>query len=73
MAGKDQMAAYPKAFHIGFMQDTTEAVNELYKKLKVFGADTGEGPRKIRDSFGFYFSLQNVMIEVGHYIDVDHT
>ncbi|MES2332520.1 MAG: VOC family protein [Bacteroidota bacterium] len=71
MVDKDQIVAYPKAFHIGFMQDNIEAVNEMHEKLKTFGADVGDQPKKIRDSFGFYFTFQNIMIEVGHYIEAD--
>ena len=37
---------YPKGFHIGFHQDSKEAVNEMYKKLKAAGV-AGRSPRTI--------------------------
>jgi len=65
MADKEGEAIYPGAFHIGFMFDNTNDVTDAYEKLKNGGITVGEEPRKIRDSFGFYFSFQNIMIEVG--------
>ena len=69
MTNKDGKTIYPDAFHIGFMLDNTNAVTETYEKLKNGGVDVGQEPRKIRDSFGFYFTFENIMIEVGHYIN----
>jgi len=56
---------YPDAFHIGFKFDTIDKVNETYQKLKAGGISVEREPQKIRDSFGFYFHFQNIMIEVG--------
>ncbi|MEO8111909.1 MAG: VOC family protein [Ginsengibacter sp.] len=70
MSGKNNVAIYPDAFHIGFMQDTKEQVSEIYRQLKDGGISVGEEPKKIRDSFGFYFKFDNLMIEVGHYIGI---
>ncbi|HTB33042.1 MAG TPA: VOC family protein [Bacteroidia bacterium] len=56
---------YPDAFHIGFKLDGPNKVNELYKKLKEGGVSLEREPKKIRDSFGFYFYFENIMIEVG--------
>jgi catechol 2,3-dioxygenase-like lactoylglutathione lyase family enzyme len=69
MANKNGKAVYPDAFHVGFMLENTGAVTETYEKLKQGGVNVGEEPRKIRDSFGFYFTFANLMIEVGHYIN----
>jgi catechol 2,3-dioxygenase-like lactoylglutathione lyase family enzyme len=66
MTNKDGNAIYPKAFHIGFMLDNTNMVTETYEKLKSGGIAVGQEPGKIRDSFGFYFKFDTVMIEVGH-------
>ena len=55
MTNKEGKAIYPQAFHIGFMQDSTKAVKEMYDKLKGNGIAVGQEPGKIRDSFGFYF------------------
>ncbi len=68
MTDKNNDAVYPNAFHIGFMQETTEKVDEIYYQLKNAGIPVGEAPKKRRDSFGFYFNFENLMIEVGCYI-----
>ena len=68
MTSKEGKAIYPDAFHIGFMLDNTDAVTETYEKLKNGGIAVGQDPRKIRDSFGFYFNFDDIMIEVGHYL-----
>ena len=68
MADKNDNASYPKAFHIGFMQESKEEVCKIYDQLKNAGMPLGEEPKKIRDSFGFYFHFENLMIEVGYYI-----
>ena len=68
MTNKDGQVNYPDAFHIGFMLTDTNGVTETYEKLKKGGIAVGQEPRKIRDSFGFYFTYDNIMIEVGHFI-----
>jgi predicted enzyme related to lactoylglutathione lyase len=68
MTSKEGNGTYPDAFHIGFMLDNTNAVTETFEKLKNGGIAVGQEPRKIRDSFGFYFNFDNIMIEVGYYI-----
>jgi catechol 2,3-dioxygenase-like lactoylglutathione lyase family enzyme len=65
MTDKDGRAAYPKAFHIGFMLDSEEEVAKTYNTLKNGGVEVGQEPREIRDGFGFYFNFDNIMIEVG--------
>ena len=69
MKTKDEQASYPGAFHIGFMLDRETDVLRTYDTLKNGGIQVGQEPRKIRDSFGFYFSFYNIMIEVGHYVN----
>lgn len=68
MTDKNGQTTYPNAFHIGFMLDNEEAVTKTYDTLKNGGIAVGQEPRKIRDSFGFYFNFDNIMIEVGHYL-----
>jgi predicted enzyme related to lactoylglutathione lyase len=68
MGNKDRQVNYPEAFHLGFMLADTNAVTKTYEKLKNGGVAVGQEPRKIRDSFGFYFTYDKIMIEVGHYI-----
>jgi catechol-2,3-dioxygenase len=69
MTSKDGDFKFPSAFHIGFMQATTQAVADIYQSLKNSGVNVGQEPRNIRDSFGFYFLFDNLMIEVGHYLN----
>jgi catechol 2,3-dioxygenase-like lactoylglutathione lyase family enzyme len=64
MRGKD---AYPKAFHIGFMLTGPALVDDLHAKLHADGLKLPEAPKKIRDSYGFYFHYDNLFIEVGTY------
>ncbi|UAY53040.1 VOC family protein [Ferruginibacter albus] len=61
---------YPDAFHIGFMLDSEEDVIKIYHTLKNGGIIVGQEPKKIRDSFGFYFNFDAIMIEVGYYYPV---
>lgn len=69
MTDKNGQVIYPDAFHIGFMQENEEKVTEIYNTLKNGGISVGQEPRKIRDSFGFYFNFDTIMIEVGHYLN----
>ncbi len=64
MTDKDGNSGYPKDFHIGFMLDTKAQVEETYKRLKDGNIAIESGPRKIRDSFDFYFHFDNIFIEV---------
>jgi len=67
MKNKSGAPAYPEAFHIGFMQNSKDEVIEIFQKLKIADFVGGQEPKKIRDSFGFYFHYQHLMIEVGYY------
>ncbi|GAA0883587.1 hypothetical protein GCM10009120_21850 [Sphingobacterium siyangense subsp. cladoniae] len=56
---------YPANFHIGFYQKDEKAVHEVYQKLiNDSGLKFESAPKKIRDSFGFYFYFENLMIEI---------
>lgn len=57
---------YPGAFHIGFMQDSRERVDELYQRLKSDGFD-GEPPREFHGAWTFYFRAPGgFLVEVLH-------
>jgi catechol-2,3-dioxygenase len=45
---------YPGAFHIGFIQESAEKVNEINRRLKADGYEVGE-PSKQHGSWTFYF------------------
>jgi catechol 2,3-dioxygenase-like lactoylglutathione lyase family enzyme len=66
MGGKADDIQYPKAFHIGFMLSGEEEVNRCFESLKDSGINLEKSPAKIRDTFGFYFTFDNLMIEVGY-------
>lgn len=66
MAAKADEMQYPRAFHIGFMLSGEEEVNRCFESLKSSGIPLEKSPAKIRDTFGFYFHFDNVMIEVGY-------
>jgi catechol 2,3-dioxygenase-like lactoylglutathione lyase family enzyme len=55
---------YPDAFHIGFYLDHEEAVLAKFQELKTGGINLPQEPQRIRKTFGFYFNLQNIMIEI---------
>ena len=64
MKDKNGKETYPDAFHIGFMLDSEEDVTKTHDSFKNGKIIVGREPRKIRDSFGFYFNFENIMIEV---------
>lgn len=62
---KEDIPEYPENFHIGFYQEDQEAVWYMYKKLQEEEGLRFEGePKHIRNTFGFYFYFENLMIEV---------
>lgn len=62
---KDNIPEYPENFHIGFYQTDENAVKEVYEKLRSDNSLRFESePKKIRDTYGFYFYYENLMIEI---------
>jgi catechol 2,3-dioxygenase-like lactoylglutathione lyase family enzyme len=51
-AGKRKAVEYPETFHIGFMQESEERVNEIYRRLKNDGFDV-EPPQRLH-AWTFY-------------------
>lgn len=45
---------YPDSFHIGFMQESPERVDEINRRLKDDGYDV-EAPRRFHGAWTFYF------------------
>lgn len=45
---------YPSGFHIGFMQDSREQVDEIHARLKAGGFEV-EPPREYHGAWTFYF------------------
>jgi lactoylglutathione lyase len=57
---------YPGAFHIGFMQDNRERVDEIYQQLKAGGYEA-EPPREFHGAWTFYLRAPGgFLVEVGH-------
>jgi catechol 2,3-dioxygenase-like lactoylglutathione lyase family enzyme len=57
---------YPGAFHIGFMQENRERVDESYQRLKSAGFEI-EPPREFHGAWTFYFRAPGgFLLEVGH-------
>ena len=57
---------YPGAFHIGFMQESRERVDEIYRRIKADGFDA-EPPREFHGAWTFYFHAPGgFLVEVGH-------
>jgi catechol 2,3-dioxygenase-like lactoylglutathione lyase family enzyme len=63
---KAPQVEYPGAFHIGFMQETRERVDEIHERLKSAGFDV-ETPREFHGAWTFYFRAPGgFLVEVGH-------
>ncbi len=57
---------YPGAFHIGFMQESRERVNEIHRRLKADGFDM-EPPHQFHGAWTFYFrATGGFLVEVLH-------
>ena len=55
---------YPETFHIGFIQESEERVNEINRRLKEDGFDV-KPPKRFHGSWTFYFRPPGgFMIEV---------
>lgn len=62
---KEDIPEYPENFHIGFYQEDQEAVWNMYIKLQEEeNLRFEEEPKSIRNTFGFYFYFENLMIEI---------
>jgi len=57
---------YPRGFHIGFMQDSREAVNEIFRDLKSGGVAV-EQPKEYHGAWTFF-----VRAPGGYFIEVFH-
>jgi catechol 2,3-dioxygenase-like lactoylglutathione lyase family enzyme len=57
---------YPGAFHIGFMRESRERVDEIYQRLTSGGFDA-EPPREFHGAWTFYFRAPGgFLVEVLH-------
>jgi catechol 2,3-dioxygenase-like lactoylglutathione lyase family enzyme len=57
---------YPGMFHIGFMQESRERVDEINEKLKAGGFEV-EAPHELHGAWTFFFRAPGgFLVEVGH-------
>jgi catechol 2,3-dioxygenase-like lactoylglutathione lyase family enzyme len=57
---------YPGAFHVGFMQESAERVNEIHARLTAAGFAT-EPPKEFHGAWTFYLTAPGgILVEVGH-------
>lgn len=57
---------YPGAFHIGFMQESRERVDEIYRRLTADGFQA-EPPKEFHGAWTFYFQAPGgFLVEVGY-------
>lgn len=58
---------YPRDFHVGFIRDTVEQVNEVYERMKAEKLDV-KPPRTVHGGWGFYVHAPGgVLVEVTAY------
>ena len=63
---KTTQVEYPGAFHIGFMQESRERVNEIHERLNAGGFDV-EPPKEFHGAWTFYFRAPgDFLVEVGY-------
>jgi catechol 2,3-dioxygenase-like lactoylglutathione lyase family enzyme len=63
--GGEPPVRYPEGFHVGFILETREEVDRSHERLTATGVDTGRGPRRMRESYSFYFeALSGILFEV---------
>jgi predicted enzyme related to lactoylglutathione lyase len=63
MHGKDP---YPRHFHFGFFVAAEAEVDSMHSRLATHLATIPDNPSRIRDTYGFYFHFDNLLIEVGY-------
>ena len=54
-AGQSTDLKYPARFHIGFMQESEEQVNDIHRRLKDDGFDVPP-PRRLHGAWVFYLA-----------------
>jgi lactoylglutathione lyase len=68
----DQVA-YPKWFHVGFMQDSDDRVDDIYDRLKKAGMQPGKS-ENMHGAPTFYFTAPGgFTVEVFHQRGVSHS
>ncbi|GCE06687.1 VOC family protein [Dictyobacter aurantiacus] len=64
-AFKSEVKPYPENFHLGFILETSDQVDQAYDRLAAAGLPLPQQPKKVRGSYGFYFTaLNDILFEV---------
>src|SRR5690348_8833004 len=64
--GRDGKVSYPPGFHIGFVQESEERVNQINNRLREDGFKVPK-PARLHGSWTFYFQAPGgFMVEVLH-------
>lgn len=61
---KTDAVNYPENFHIGFYQEDEASVKRIYEAIKNEEVTFESEPQKLRNTFGFYFYFEKLMIEI---------
>lgn len=65
MNKEEKLSEYPSNFHIGFYQDNENEVMRIYEKIRYEEYVRVDGKsKKMRNTYGFYFYFENLMIEI---------
>jgi lactoylglutathione lyase len=69
---KEAEVEYPGAFHIGFIQESREQVDEMYERLKAGGFDA-KTPKEFHGAWTFYTRAPGgFLVEVMHQPGLSH-
>jgi catechol 2,3-dioxygenase-like lactoylglutathione lyase family enzyme len=64
----DEIPRYPKVFHVGFILDQREQVDQMYDRVVAAGITPAHRPRHQHGSYGFYFTaLDGILFEIASY------
>jgi catechol 2,3-dioxygenase-like lactoylglutathione lyase family enzyme len=67
--GGDGAPRYPEGFHVGFVQETREAVEALHARLVAAPVELSHAPRMMHGSYGFYFTaLGGMLFEISTWL-----
>jgi len=61
---KESTVSYPENFHVGLYQEDKESVLKIYEQLQNKNLVFDSLPQKMRNTFGFYFYYESLMIEI---------
>ncbi len=60
--GGEEPTIYPDGFHVGFIVENPGQVDQIHSRLAAADIHIDHGPRKIRESYTFYFTALNAIL-----------